>query len=206
MSTQLETPDRIADAALVLVARRGLRKLSMTDIGEAANVSRGTLYRYFASQKEVLAALEERLLQTLQEKIEDAITARPATTERAKVVLDALIAYRESFPALGELAQTQPVLMLDFFTRRFDALLELLTTHLQPALNQTHAVNTGAMTEEQLAEVLLRLAMTADLVAPGADFPGTGAAALWMSLLAPRNGARTATGSPRRPAVLRKAS
>ena len=45
-----ETVNRILDGALRALARRGLRKLSMSDICEEAGISRGTLYRYFKSK------------------------------------------------------------------------------------------------------------------------------------------------------------
>ena len=41
-------------AALGLIGRRGVRRLGMQEIAEAAGVSRGTLYRYFPSKDHVL--------------------------------------------------------------------------------------------------------------------------------------------------------
>src|ERR1700692_4775574 len=48
------TEDRILKAALDLIGRRGVRRLGMQEIAEAAGVSRGTLYRYFPSKDHVL--------------------------------------------------------------------------------------------------------------------------------------------------------
>ncbi|MCW2614470.1 MAG: TetR/AcrR family transcriptional regulator [Frankiales bacterium] len=198
MSNDLSTSDRIVDASLRVLARRGLRKLSMTDIGDEANVSRGTLYRYFASRDDVLVALEERMLQTLEAELEQAVEALPDDSDRVPAVLGALQSHRQRFPALDDLVESQPRLVLDFFTREFDALLELLTTYLHPALTRTSAVHTGAMSERQLAEVLLRLALTADVIsAPGSEWLGGGAVGLWTSLLAPRDIGRTRATAPR---------
>ena len=44
------TEERILVAALGLIGRRGVRRLGMQEIAEAAGVSRGTLYRYFPSK------------------------------------------------------------------------------------------------------------------------------------------------------------
>src|SRR5271156_3060439 len=50
------TQERILLASLGLIGRRGVRRLGMQEIAEAAGVSRGTLYRYFPSKDHVLAA------------------------------------------------------------------------------------------------------------------------------------------------------
>ena len=50
------TEERILVAALGLIGRRGVRRLGMQEIAESAGVSRGTLYRYFPSKDQVLAA------------------------------------------------------------------------------------------------------------------------------------------------------
>src|SRR5580698_7538300 len=51
------TEERILSAALRLIARRGVRRLGMQEVSEAAGVSRGTLYRYFPSKDHLLAAM-----------------------------------------------------------------------------------------------------------------------------------------------------
>ena len=50
---------KILSGALDAIAERGVRRLSMSDIIEASGVSRGTLYRYFSSKDDVLAAVAE---------------------------------------------------------------------------------------------------------------------------------------------------
>src|ERR1700679_663613 len=50
------TEERILNAALGVIGRRGVRRLGMREIAESAGVSRGTLYRYFPSKEHVLAA------------------------------------------------------------------------------------------------------------------------------------------------------
>jgi AcrR family transcriptional regulator len=198
MNNNLDTADRIADAALRVLARRGLRKLSMTDIGDEARVSRGTLYRYFASREDVLAAAEERVVSTLEQALDEAVAANPRPGERVAVVFEALSTHRTQHPALAELVRDQPRLVLDFFAREFDTLLDLLARSLQPVLARTAAVRTGAMSERQVAEVLLRVALTADVIsAPGSEWLGSQAADLWTSLLAPQGTARPRARVPR---------
>lgn len=51
-----ETEVKIVDAALDAFSRHGLRRVSMADIAEAAEVSRPTLYARFRNKDEVFAA------------------------------------------------------------------------------------------------------------------------------------------------------
>ncbi|TQS44825.1 TetR/AcrR family transcriptional regulator [Cryptosporangium phraense] len=49
----------LLDAAVRLVAERGTRRTSMTDIAQAAGIAKGTLYNHFRNKDEVFAALVE---------------------------------------------------------------------------------------------------------------------------------------------------
>lgn len=51
---------RIMDAALQLFLRHGYRKVSMSDIAEAAQMSRPSLYAAFANKESVFAAQVQR--------------------------------------------------------------------------------------------------------------------------------------------------
>ena len=65
--------DRLYEAALVCIDRRGFRKTSMDDIAQEAGVSRPTVYTYFRSKKDVVLEVIVRqaadLLADVKEKI-----------------------------------------------------------------------------------------------------------------------------------------
>jgi AcrR family transcriptional regulator len=50
----VETPGRIADAALRLLLERGVQKMSLTDVAFRAGVTRVTVYRYCGDKKGLL--------------------------------------------------------------------------------------------------------------------------------------------------------
>ena len=50
------TSERILDATLEVLARSGVRRLSLSDVAATAGVSRPTLYRWFPSKEELLEA------------------------------------------------------------------------------------------------------------------------------------------------------
>ena len=51
------TEDRILRATLRLLGRRGVKRLGMQEVSEAAGVSRATLYRYFPSKDRLMDAV-----------------------------------------------------------------------------------------------------------------------------------------------------
>jgi AcrR family transcriptional regulator len=150
-----QTWKRIVDGALVALARRGQHRFSMTDVCAESGVSRGTLYRYFASKEELLAAIEERLETSLRERLTAAIADQPEPRERIRVVAAAVAQHREEFPALGMLTRTEPGLVLTRLGEKFDDLAALLQECLHPVLAQAAQVRRGQVTEEQIARVVV---------------------------------------------------
>jgi AcrR family transcriptional regulator len=157
------TWERIVDGALVALARRGQHKFSMTDVCTESGVSRGTLYRYFASKEDVIAAIEERLETSLRDHLTTAIAENPEPAERLRVIADAIRRHREEFPALEMLTRTEPGLVFARFAARFDALAALMQECLHPVLAEWPQVQQGAVTEEQVARVVVHcgVSMTA---------------------------------------------
>jgi AcrR family transcriptional regulator len=187
------TEIRILDATLRLLARRGLRKVSMTDICAEAGVSRGTLYRYFTSRDDVLAGAEARIERTLRDTLQAAVKAHPDEDARVQVVLSALAEHAAAHPSLEAILANEPRVALDYLARRFDTLLELLTEALEPALASSPSDVRGGLDERQLAELLLRLFL-ADRVLPGSRTPSSAAEQLTtFSLLATLGAAPAAT-------------
>jgi TetR/AcrR family transcriptional regulator len=61
-------PDEIIDAALDVFADKGFAAAKLDDIAARANISKGTLYLYFASKEELLkAVVRERVVSLLEE-------------------------------------------------------------------------------------------------------------------------------------------
>src|SRR5579885_3233177 len=49
-----ETRDKILEGARQAISVHGLKRVGMSDVSDAAGVSRGTLYRYFPSREQLL--------------------------------------------------------------------------------------------------------------------------------------------------------
>ncbi|WP_432198176.1 TetR/AcrR family transcriptional regulator [Streptomyces sp. bgisy027] len=160
------TVDRILDGALRAAARRGLQKLSMSDIGDSANVSRGTLYRYFASKDDVIAALPDHLLMRWEQHLRGAVAQQPRREDRVRVVMEAIIGYATASPELLRMIQLEPEFGLDFLERKLPDSVRIVADLLEPVIDDAAVVHARVITGPELAEILLRIAMSGFLV-PG---------------------------------------
>ena len=103
-----DTRGRILDAAFDAIAVFGIARLSLEDVARRAGLSRQTLYRYFRTKDDVVAAVILREEQALLE----VVTAAGMTHEDVRDALEAailatLVAGREH-PLLGRLLETEP--------------------------------------------------------------------------------------------------
>ena len=83
---------QILDAAEGLLAARGYADLTVGDIAEAAGLTRGALYFYFASKQDVLIALVARTVQALQDKSGAALADTAPVPDVISTALDRTVA------------------------------------------------------------------------------------------------------------------
>lgn len=150
------TEERILSAALRLVGRRGVKRLGMQEVSEAAGVSRGTLYRYFPSKDHLLAAVanyDERKftdgLATSLESVED-------PTERIQTLVAFAFDYIRMHPARS-LFESEPEFVLGYLVEHLPKLRGALLAQLGDALDTVPAVASGSLSREQLADIIVRL-------------------------------------------------
>jgi AcrR family transcriptional regulator len=178
-----DTVARILDGAVRALARRGLRKLSMSDICDEAAISRGTLYRYFKSKEDVLEAIGEHITQGFRSDMEEAIVKRPELDQRVRVVLQVILDQARSKPESVEIIEVEPGFALQFFRRRMPQHIEIVRAALEPAVAHLPVIREGVVTQSQLAEIFLRLAESGFLVpGPGVDKLAKRVGDLWASL------------------------
>ena len=78
--------EQILGAAMVCFAKRGFHQTSMHHIAEAAGISVGLIYRYFASKEAVIGALAEEHKTELAQLLERARSA-PTLLESLEILL-----------------------------------------------------------------------------------------------------------------------
>ena len=78
--TRTAAQTRVLDAALKLIAERGVSGTSLQMIADAMGVTKAAVYRQFKTKEEIVIAITERELGTL----EDAVEAAEAEGEAAE--------------------------------------------------------------------------------------------------------------------------
>jgi AcrR family transcriptional regulator len=90
------TQQRILAATAEVLSRNGKRKLSLSDVASQAGVSRPTLYRWFASKEELLAAFSRYERQTFESGLGKA-TAGLKGTDKLDAALRFIVEYQHSY-------------------------------------------------------------------------------------------------------------
>ena len=107
------TEERILVAALGLIGRRGVRRLGMQEVAEAAGVSRGTLYRYFPSKEHVLTAAAAYDERRFSDGVDLALAAARSPEERIGDFVAYAFDFIRSHPARS-LFESEPGFVLSF--------------------------------------------------------------------------------------------
>lgn len=79
---------RVLDAALVLIAERGVSGTSLQMIADAMGVTKAAVYRQFRTKEEIVIAITEREMAALEDALEDAEADGPRARE---VLLDRMV-------------------------------------------------------------------------------------------------------------------
>ncbi len=151
------TEERILSAALRLVGRRGVKRLGMQEVSEAAGVSRGTLYRYFPSKEHLLSAVAIFDEHSFSEGLAAALAGYDdEPTERMRAFVSFAFGYIRTHPARA-LFESEPGFVLGYLLVHLPKLQAELLEQVGDAFDRVPAVAMGALTREQLVDVVVRL-------------------------------------------------
>jgi AcrR family transcriptional regulator len=156
LATYGPTEERILSATLRLLGRRGVKRLGMQEVSEAAGVSRGTLYRYFPSKDRLLDAVAVFDEHTFSEGLAAALAPCQDPTERMHAFVAFAFDYIRMHPARA-LFETEPGFVLGYLLVHLPKLEAALLHQLGDAFDAVPAVATGALSREQLVDVVVRL-------------------------------------------------
>ncbi|MDX1582956.1 MAG: TetR/AcrR family transcriptional regulator [Thermoanaerobaculia bacterium] len=79
--------ESIREAAMRVIARKGIAGASMQEIADEAGVAKGTIYLYFRNQKELLEAAVEKALDELSERIGKAFESEGTFAETLELLI-----------------------------------------------------------------------------------------------------------------------
>ena len=154
---------KILSGALDAIAERGVRRLSMSDIIEASGVSRGTLYRYFSSKDDVLAAVAEFVCIGFENGIREAAEGIDDPIERFRQVMQFYARYtNENSP--DRVFEVEPRFHLSFFRSRFARYKLAVHSALEPTFKYIEVKLGKTINAIAFVEILVRLQLSTLLV------------------------------------------
>ncbi len=133
--------DRILAATAEVLGRNGMTKLSLSEVAQEAGVSRPTLYRWFASKRELLDAFVVWERQYYERAVTEATAGLPEG-ERLDAALRVIVEYQQSYPGL-RMIDIEPAQVIKRLSRVIPLMrhrLERLATGSDPGLAVATAV------------------------------------------------------------------
>jgi AcrR family transcriptional regulator len=161
------TEERILGATLRLVGRRGVKRLGMQEVSEAAGVSRATLYRYFPSKDRLMDAVAVFDEQTFADGLAVALAAVEGRAARIRTFVAFAFDYIRMHPARS-LFETEPEFVLGYLLTHLPKLQTAFLSQLGDAVDAAPAVASGRLSREQLVDVVVRL-FASSFIIPESD-------------------------------------
>jgi AcrR family transcriptional regulator len=150
------TEERILRATLRLVGRRGVKRLGMQEVSEAAGISRGTLYRYFPSKERLIDAVAIFDQQSFTDGLAASLSECDDPTDRIRTFVAFAFDYIRTHPARA-LFESEPGFVLGYLLVHLPKLQVAMLTQLGDALDTVPAVVSGRLSRAQLVDVVVRL-------------------------------------------------
>ncbi len=162
---------RILDGALAALSRRGATQLSMSDVCDAAGISRATLYRYFARKEDLLAAVGEHVSRNFVDGIKRAIAGSHVPKDRLRLVLEFFIRYTAQVKS-DRMLEIEPSFVLKFLQSHFVLHVAVFNEALAPVYDDIESHLGIRMNRLLVSEVLLRAEQSTIAVPAGRSWEG----------------------------------
>jgi AcrR family transcriptional regulator len=163
MAAASSTAETILAAAQRSIRRRGPQKLSLSAVAEEAGVSRPTVYRWFPTKALLLAAITAYEVEQFDAGLQALADAHADPGARFDAALRYVVTYLDETIGADAIS-ADPAFALQSLADSLGPHIESVAGVLGDALDRIPAVRSGALTREQGAEVLLRVAYSHYLV------------------------------------------
>jgi AcrR family transcriptional regulator len=157
---------RILDGAIAALSRRGATQLSMTDVCDAAGISRATLYRYFSSKEDLLAAVGEHVSTNFIDGIKAAVAGSAVPVDRLRLVLEFFIRYTAQVKS-DRMLEIEPAFVLKFLQSHFTQHVAVFNQALSPVYDDIETHLGIRVNRLLVSEMLLRAEQSTIIVPAG---------------------------------------
>jgi AcrR family transcriptional regulator len=127
------TPDRILDAAELVLTRYGPAKTTVVDVARELGVSHGSVYRHFPSKAALRDAVTERWLKLVSKPLAKIVAENAPASDRLRRWLEKLIAKKR------KKAKVQPELFA-MYHAIFSESREVIQAHMETLTSQISAI------------------------------------------------------------------
>ncbi|MEZ0603192.1 TetR/AcrR family transcriptional regulator [Paraburkholderia sp. IW21] len=158
-----QTIDNIFAATEKVVLESGADRISILEVCETAGVSRGTFYRYFASQDELLEAFSRHKRENFHKSLAELLVRYQDPDERFDVVLNYLQDYLDAGNSRRMLL-VAPEFALRFFKRIFHDAVVRFQDLLSPVFDAWDERLGVKLDRELICDLLIRFVMSEHLV------------------------------------------
>ena len=146
-----------------VIAERGPGRFTMSAVADAAGVSRKTLYRWFPTKEALLDALTGYEEQVFDTRLRAAIDAQDSPTRRLDAALRLLVTYLDGLMGPDPIG-ADPGFAIQSLARSLHPQTTSFVRQLGDAFEAVPAVRLGHLSQEQAAELFLRLAYSHYLI------------------------------------------
>lgn len=157
------TIQAIFDAADQVILVSGVNRVSILDVCKVAGISRGTFYRYFSSQDELLDSFSRYKRERFHASLSGALEAYDDPDERFNALVDYLDQYLELGTAKKFLT-VAPQYAIGWFNRIFHDSIESLQKDLRIVFDAWDERLGVQLDRESICEFLIRYILSEQLV------------------------------------------
>ena len=150
------TADSILQAARKAMAERGPGTLTMSAVAAAAGISRPTLYRWFPTKTDLLAAVSAYEETQFDIGLQVVIDSQTSPQRQLGAALRYLVKYLDE-SMMPDPIGIDPAFAIESMAQSIQPHVEILVRLLGDALLEVPVVREGTLSAEQAAELFLRL-------------------------------------------------
>jgi AcrR family transcriptional regulator len=158
-----QTVENILSATEVVILKSGTERVSILEVCHTAGVSRGTFYRYFASQEELLDAFSRHRRENFHQSLSDALLPCTDPDQRFATMIEFVDAYLLSGRSRRMLL-VAPEYALKFFKRIFHDSVVRFQDLLGPVFDAWDESLNAKLDRELICELIVRFMLSEHLV------------------------------------------